>query len=421
MTAEELERLLARYALGDRVAFSALYDRTSAKLFGVCLRILKDRGAAQDILQDVYVRIWQAAGRARAAGCSPMGWMVALARNAAIDRLRQRRETEVEIDKAIAIADPAPGPGAATVAADIRRRIDDCLGELDPGKADAVRGAYLDGLTYEELATRHGVPLDMMRTGLRRSLLALRACMGGSTGGAPVMERDGDPLREEGYLAAELALDLLEGEARAAAVARASYDPGFAAQVADWRQRLTQLDYEFAEVPAPPSVKHAVEAGLLSDREEERASRPHRLWRSVALWRGIALASLPAALLLAIAPSAPDRPQARLVTALYAPDGSLGVVGIYDADAAVLRLNRLAGAAAPGRELELWLAPDVGAALVSLGLITDAVRVDVPLPGDLSQRVGPEGYFAISDEPPGGSPTGAPTGAVLAVGPIAPI
>ncbi|QPH54340.1 sigma-70 family RNA polymerase sigma factor [Pontivivens ytuae] len=183
MTAEELEHLLARCALGDRAAFSALYDRTSAKLFGVCLRILKERAAAEEVLQEVYIKIWRAAGRYRAGGYSPISWMVAIARNAAIDRLRQRRDTEVEIDKAIAIADPAPGPEAAALAADTRRRIDDCLGELEVARADAVRGAYLDGLTYKELATRHGVPLNTMRTWLRRALIALRTCMGG-TGGA---------------------------------------------------------------------------------------------------------------------------------------------------------------------------------------------------------------------------------------------
>ncbi|QPH54341.1 anti-sigma factor [Pontivivens ytuae] len=234
-------------------------------------------------------------------------------------------------------------------------------------------------------------------------------------------ERTEEQPPEEGYLAAELALDLLEGEARAAALARASYDPDFAAQVAGWRQRLTQLDYEFAEVSPPPAIKSALEEYLFEEREED-VSLLARLWRGAALWRGIAVAGVLAAVFFAVRPVLlPPPAEPPLVTALYSVDGSLGVLGLYDREAAVLRLNRVAGAASPGRELELWFAPDAEAAPRSLGLITDAARVDVPLPADLAQSVGPAGYFAISDEPPGGSPTGAPTGAILAIGPIAPI
>ena len=91
--AADVEALLARVALGDRDAFSALYDATSAKLLGIALRILRDRDAAEDALQDAFVKIWHKADSYSANGLSPMTWLITVARNTAIDRLRTRRET----------------------------------------------------------------------------------------------------------------------------------------------------------------------------------------------------------------------------------------------------------------------------------------------------------------------------------------
>ncbi|MCX7644989.1 MAG: sigma-70 family RNA polymerase sigma factor [Rhodobacteraceae bacterium] len=172
---EEIEALIARVALGDRAAFRALYAATSAKLNGLLIRILKDEAEAEDVLQDVYVKIWHNAGRYAANGLSPMTWLITLARNAAIDRLRARPRPPGE--PPADTADPAPGPEAAAIAAGEARRIAACLGELAPERAAAVRGAYLDGLSYEALARRHGVPLNTMRTWLRRSLIRLRECL----------------------------------------------------------------------------------------------------------------------------------------------------------------------------------------------------------------------------------------------------
>lgn len=173
----ELADLIARTALRDRQAFRDLYQRTSAKLFGVTLRILRDRAEAEEALQEVYVKIWQRADRYAAGGYSPISWLVAVARNHALDTLRARRPVADDIDVAMEIADLAPDPEQAAVGAGERSRIDRCLGELDGDKADAVRGAYLDGFSYEELAIRHGVPLNTMRTWLRRSLIRLRECL----------------------------------------------------------------------------------------------------------------------------------------------------------------------------------------------------------------------------------------------------
>jgi RNA polymerase sigma-70 factor, ECF subfamily len=174
---QDIADLIARCALRDRAAFRDLYTRTSAKLFGVSLRILKDRSEAEEALQEVYVKIWQRADRYVAGSYSPISWLVAVARNHALDILRARKPIADEIDVALEIADLGPDPERAAVDKSERTRIDTCLAELDGDKAEAVRGAYLDGYSYDELAERHGVPLNTMRTWLRRSLLKLRECL----------------------------------------------------------------------------------------------------------------------------------------------------------------------------------------------------------------------------------------------------
>lgn len=177
--AQKIADLIVRCALRDRHAFRQLYDSTSAKLFGVTLRILKDRAEAEEALQDVYVKIWHRADRYVQGAYSPISWLVAVARNHALDRLRGRRPAADDLDAALDIADPALDPEEVAIGRSERGRIEDCLATLEADRADAVRGAYLDGYSYEELAARYGVPLNTMRTWLRRSLLKLRECLGG--------------------------------------------------------------------------------------------------------------------------------------------------------------------------------------------------------------------------------------------------
>ena len=107
----EIEAMIARIALGDRDAFGALYDATSAKLFGICLRVLSNRAEAEDALQEIYVKVWHNAGRYQVNGLSPMTWLITIARNHAIDRLRLRRKAESrggDMDAVAAMADTAP-------------------------------------------------------------------------------------------------------------------------------------------------------------------------------------------------------------------------------------------------------------------------------------------------------------------------
>jgi RNA polymerase sigma-70 factor, ECF subfamily len=173
----DIADLIMRCSLRDRRAFRTLYDRTSAKLYGVVLRILKDRAEADEAIQEIYVKIWQRADRFTAGQYSPISWLVAVARNHALDILRARRPASQDLDAALEIADDGPSPEALAGASEDGARIEACMAELEPERAEAVKGAYLDGYSYEELAQRYSVPINTMRTWLRRSLIKLRECL----------------------------------------------------------------------------------------------------------------------------------------------------------------------------------------------------------------------------------------------------
>jgi RNA polymerase sigma-70 factor (ECF subfamily) len=177
MTPQDITKLILRVALRDRAAFDLLYRQTSAKLFGVCLRVLRDRAEAEEALQEVYVKVWTKADRFAVSDLSPISWLVAVARNHSIDRLRARKVATTTMDDGLEIADDRPSPEALAVSGGEHELVDRCMQELDADRAAAVRGAYVAGDSYADLADRFGVPLNTMRTWLRRSLLKLRECM----------------------------------------------------------------------------------------------------------------------------------------------------------------------------------------------------------------------------------------------------
>src|SRR5262245_7587573 len=175
----QLVAALARVAGGDRAALRLVYQDTSAKLFGVCLRILKDRSEAEDVLQDVYVTVWRKAATFDPGRASAITWLVAIARNRAIDRLRARGAggRPEPIEAADAVSDPAPVAVERVELAQQYQRLARCLEELDARHSTAIRAAFLDGATYEELAARMNVPVGTMKSWIRRGLLKLRACL----------------------------------------------------------------------------------------------------------------------------------------------------------------------------------------------------------------------------------------------------
>jgi RNA polymerase sigma factor (sigma-70 family) len=173
----KLAQLMALIAAGDQAALRLLYERAAPKLLGILLRILKDRSAAEDALQDVFVRIWQRAGSYDPAAGAPLSWLIAIARNRAIDAVRQeqaRRMTpQDEEDWLERIADAQDGE------ADLARRnaLRHCLGTLEATQRQCIVLAYCDGLSREELAARYDRPVNTIKTWLRRGLLVLRDCL----------------------------------------------------------------------------------------------------------------------------------------------------------------------------------------------------------------------------------------------------
>jgi RNA polymerase sigma-70 factor (ECF subfamily) len=173
----QLARLLESVSRGDRQAFGVLYHRTSAKLYGICLRLLGSEAEAQDVLQDVYVAVWQKARRYEAAKASAITWLAVLARNRSIDRLRRRSLASDGLDAAELIEDDAPSAFDLVGDAQDAERLNLCLDELEDRVRSMIRAAFLDGATYPELAEREGVPLGTMKSWIRRGLQRLRGCL----------------------------------------------------------------------------------------------------------------------------------------------------------------------------------------------------------------------------------------------------
>ncbi|MBA4752377.1 MAG: sigma-70 family RNA polymerase sigma factor, partial [Sphingopyxis sp.] len=157
---------------GDRAALREVYDMTAAKLFGICLRICGERASAEDVLQTVYIKVWERAGQFDAARASPITWLATIARNGAIDWRRSvagraARDTLPE-QAAFAVADGAPRADQSLVAAEESERLHRCLEELEDHTRLCIRAAFFDGSTYAELATRENVPLGTMKSWIRR-------------------------------------------------------------------------------------------------------------------------------------------------------------------------------------------------------------------------------------------------------------
>lgn len=173
-----LSDALRRVGTGDRVAFEEVYRRTSAKLFGVCLRILPVRHEAEEALQDAYLLVWRKAASFDPTRGNAMTWLITLSRNRAVDRLRAGGKIKsAPIDLAEEIADANPIASAMLEDGEDAQRLAQCIGQLDSGEAGLIRTAFFEGSTYAELATRSATPLGTIKTRIRRALGKLRACL----------------------------------------------------------------------------------------------------------------------------------------------------------------------------------------------------------------------------------------------------
>ena len=186
----ELSGLLARAGLGDRAAFATLYERTSAHLLGVVMRIQRDRTLAEDILQEVYVNVWRAAQSFDAAQSQPLTWLTSVARNRAIDSLRRAQaqpqlKTNItttpiddeETDVYDTVADDAPGPLDLLSRASDARALSACMQGLSAPQRQSVALAFFDGLSHAEVAEAMRQPLGTVKSWVRRALMSLKSCL----------------------------------------------------------------------------------------------------------------------------------------------------------------------------------------------------------------------------------------------------
>ncbi|MGD9503076.1 MAG: anti-sigma factor [Methyloceanibacter sp.] len=220
-----------------------------------------------------------------------------------------------------------------------------------------------------------------------------------------------------GLTAAEYVLGVLDAAQRGAAERRIGRDPAFAREVAFWEERLGGLAASVPEVAPPRGMWARIEAALGPAGAVERAG----LWQSVSFWRGLALgaSALAAACLAAlIYVGAIGGPGAPLVARLDADGGQAGFVAAVNRGDASLTIVPAALLGEEQKSLELWLIPP-GDKPHSLGLIDPSRPVTIKVPKDLLTRVSNEAVLAVSLEPLGGSPTGQPTGPVIANGKLA--
>jgi RNA polymerase sigma-70 factor, ECF subfamily len=174
----DLTLLLSRIAGRDAAAFSMLYKQTSAKLYGVVARILTRGDVAADVLQEVYVRIWEKAGEFDPVRGSPLAWMATIARNRALDEVRRVRPVSLEDQpEGFEPAAEEIDPLAARERSEGLTALVDCLKALDEEKRSVVLLAYYRGLSREALSKRFGRPVPTIKTWLHRSLAQLRDCL----------------------------------------------------------------------------------------------------------------------------------------------------------------------------------------------------------------------------------------------------
>jgi anti-sigma-K factor RskA len=234
------------------------------------------------------------------------------------------------------------------------------------------------------------------------------------------MTDDGTMPVEDDLLVAEYVLGVLPHAERLQLAARMAAEPAIMARVRFWEEQLQPLGAALEPVQPPGAVLDALEQRLFP------VERPTAgLWQSLPFWRGLTAALFCAGLAgLGLFFAAPWRtplpPAASYVAELSGAPDAVRLVALYDAGSGLLKLNRVTGTPASGRDFQLWLIAG-DAPPVSLGVLPRQSMTRLSLPAGLADKLGPKAVLAVSDEPQGGSPTGQPTGAVLATGALAAI
>ncbi len=169
--------LIERVAAHDERAVGELYDRHSRLLYGLILRILRDAGDAEDVLQEVFVALWTRVQTYDPELGSPVAWLIRIARNRAIDRLRASAVRARAVESAPLEVLPPPTPEENATIAQERRTVVEALAALSSEQRVLIEDAYFLGLTHSELAERHRLPLGTVKTRIRSAMQTLRAAL----------------------------------------------------------------------------------------------------------------------------------------------------------------------------------------------------------------------------------------------------
>jgi RNA polymerase sigma-70 factor (ECF subfamily) len=175
---------MSRIALGDRDALRSLYDCVGGKLLAVALRVLHNRDMAEDVLQEVFITIWNQAARHHTELAQPLAWLCVITRNRSIDMLRKNRP-EVSLNWHDAdgeehshdAPDERETPLESLLSSEAGTHLYDCLNALDGAQKQALFLAYFEGLTHSELSARMKRPLGTIKAWVRRSLMRLKVCL----------------------------------------------------------------------------------------------------------------------------------------------------------------------------------------------------------------------------------------------------
>ena len=171
--------LLAAAGRRDQRAFARLYELSSARLFGVALKLLRRRDWAEEVLQEAFISIWQHAGDYNAGLAAPLTWMTAIVRNRCLDWLRRPKHETTSDDETLfeSIPDDALGPLERLVQSSVSKSIFSCLQRLAARERQTIALAFLHGLTHAELADHLKEPLGTVKTYVRRGLAQLKDCL----------------------------------------------------------------------------------------------------------------------------------------------------------------------------------------------------------------------------------------------------
>lgn len=175
---DDLATLLWRIGTGDRLAFRALYDRQSSRLYAVAMRVTRQPALAADAMHDAFVQVWRNAATFDSTRGTPESWLLSLVRYRALD-IARNRVREITTDEMPDRKDEDPDPLERLEARRDASALHHCMSQLEADRRHLVTLAFVDGLTHVELAERVKMPLGTVKSWIRRSLMSLRACLDG--------------------------------------------------------------------------------------------------------------------------------------------------------------------------------------------------------------------------------------------------